>query len=133
MEVVIPRFDIALKPWKNWIIVQTRQRKGKSKKEKRLKWWNAYNEVKHYRHESYRQANLQNLLNAFGALYSLQLLYYNLLIKKKVETPIDAKHFLFMNVALVQFLNPRANFFVGQGELGAREFAQDPIGILGRR
>lgn len=48
-------------------------------------WWKNYNEVKHSRimNDNYHKANLKNLLMSLGALYLLEIYYYNLMFSEK--------------------------------------------------
>lgn len=61
----IPKHGFTLTPWKNW-----------ESPDEIPDWWTAYNKVKHHRSEHFSQANLKNVLNAFAALFSVNLQYY---------------------------------------------------------
>lgn len=56
-EVILPRYEMTLKPWTDWT-------KGQPPF-----WWNAHNKVKHHRHQHFDKANLKNCLNSIAALY----------------------------------------------------------------
>lgn len=59
IQVVIPRYDISLIPWKDW-------RSGSNPD-----WWRKHNEVKHERNKAFKDANMENTLNALGGLLVL--------------------------------------------------------------
>lgn len=59
IQVVIPRYEISLTPWKDW-------RSGLNPT-----WWRKHNDVKHERNKAFRDANMENTLNALGGLLVL--------------------------------------------------------------
>lgn len=64
VEIVIPRSDLSLTPWKEW-------QKGENPN-----WWKQYNGVKHERNENFSEANMVNMLNSLGGLLVLLGYYY---------------------------------------------------------
>ena len=62
----IPRFDLTLRPWSNWI------------RNKSPLWWQSYNNVKHERSEHFQDANLKNVLNSMGGLLIAVFYFYKL-------------------------------------------------------
>ena len=77
MEIIISKFGLKYTPLVNW------------KTNKNCDWWTSYNSVKHNRNNEYEKANLKNVINAIGALYIINLFYYNSLqensLGKKIE------------------------------------------------
>ncbi|MFQ5805969.1 MAG: hypothetical protein ACE5I3_05920 [Phycisphaerae bacterium] len=63
MEVLIPRHELALRPWKQWETASP-------------PWWQNYQDVKHTRHEHFPKANLDNTLHAVAGLLCLELYLY---------------------------------------------------------
>lgn len=117
MQILMPRYNLAFEPWNDWMAMKNAEKDWEV-----LTWWDAYNSVKHKRHENYDKGNLKNALNCLAALYSLQLFYHHLLVKKiEVGAIVKAGEFLFFNLDLVRFLKPKASLFTVQGELAARE------------
>ena len=76
LEIIVPRFGLNYKPLINWKI------------NKNCEWWNSYNSVKHQRNNKYENANLKNVINAVGALYIVNLYYYNSLQEKNKNTVV---------------------------------------------
>jgi hypothetical protein len=70
LEIIVPRFGLNYKPLENW------------NNNKNCDWWKSYNSVKHQRNNNYEKANLKNVINAIGALYIINLFYYNSLQNK---------------------------------------------------
>ncbi len=64
MNAFIPRYGIALNPWRNW------------GNDKSPNWWSDHNKVKHRRNMNFPRASLENVLNAMGGLFLLLLTYY---------------------------------------------------------
>lgn len=62
--VEIPRFGLALTPWKQW------------EGDENPLWWKAYNNVKHHRDTHFKDASLKNALNAVAGLFVLLLFFY---------------------------------------------------------
>ncbi|MBY5973003.1 hypothetical protein KUV28_11630 [Ferrimonas balearica] len=60
VEVGLPKFSIAIKPWSEW-----------EKPSTSPGWWRAYNQVKHSRIEQFHLANLENVLFAYSGLLVL--------------------------------------------------------------
>lgn len=77
LEIIVPRFGLSYKPLSNW------------KNNKSLAWWTSYNSVKHQRNEKYEQANLKNVINSIGALYIINLYYFNSLQEKNKNAKIN--------------------------------------------
>lgn len=59
------RFGLSMTPFSEWEQLSTPD------------WWKKHNGVKHNRGVNFRDANLGNVLNAFAALYLLNLYYYH--------------------------------------------------------
>ncbi|SFL20585.1 hypothetical protein SAMN04488498_1575 [Mesorhizobium albiziae] len=62
-QVTIPRHELTLTPWIDWIARETPPL-----------WWSDHNKVKHTRHQNFSRANLKNCLNALAGLY-ISVLY----------------------------------------------------------
>jgi hypothetical protein len=77
LEIIVPRFGVNYKPLINW------------KTNKNCDWWTSYNSVKHQRNSKYENANLKNVINSIGALYIINLYYYNALQEKNKNTKIN--------------------------------------------
>jgi hypothetical protein len=60
-EVLIRRYDLALKPWADWA-------SGRNPS-----WWRSYNNVKHQRDAFFQEASLENCANAVAGLFVLVL------------------------------------------------------------
>jgi hypothetical protein len=67
LEITVSRFGLKYKPLSNW-------ETGRN-----CDWWRSYNSVKHQRNSNYENANLKNVINSIGALYIVNLYYYNAL------------------------------------------------------
>ena len=65
VNVQIPRYDLALRPWASW------------EKEDSPSWWQAYNNVKHHRNSNYPDANLRNALDSVAGLFAALLYLYH--------------------------------------------------------
>ena len=76
LEIIVPRFGLQYTPLLNW------------KTDNDCEWWNSYNLVKHLRNSSYEKANLKNAINSIGALYIVNLFYYNALQEKNNGTSV---------------------------------------------
>lgn len=63
-EVIIPRYELTLKPWTDWNDNHSPF------------WWKDHNKVKHHRHKHFDKANLKNCLNSIAALYISVLYLY---------------------------------------------------------
>jgi hypothetical protein len=68
--VYIPRYSLALIPWKSWA------------EDKNPDWWKSYNDVKHERNHHFNKATLRNTLYALTALLALNYVYCRLEISK---------------------------------------------------
>ena len=77
LEIIIPRFGLKNKPLINW------------KNNINCDWWTSYNSVKHQRNNKYENANLKNVINSIGALYIINLFYYNSLKEKNENKSIS--------------------------------------------
>jgi hypothetical protein len=64
LEVLIPRYSIVRKPWKEWA----------PNSESKLSWWVSYTNVKHYRDKNFKEANLENAIDSVSGLFSV--VYY---------------------------------------------------------
>jgi hypothetical protein len=96
-EIVLFSKTKELKPFDNWT------------KNKRPIWWEDYNNIKHNRSlinngfENYKKANQENILNAFGALYQVEMYFYKSVIdgnncKEKLRMPVpQSKRFRIKN------------------------------------
>lgn len=80
--------ELIIKPFDKWKYEQYIDKKGNTrirlvKNYNTPEWWTSYNKVKHHRTDSYRggfqfyRANLENVINAFAALYILELILFN--------------------------------------------------------
>jgi len=65
LELIIPRYNLNNIPLENW------------KSNKDADWWTSYNLVKHMRQRHFELANLKNVIESIGALYIINLFYYN--------------------------------------------------------
>ena len=63
-SVMIPRYGLNLRPWRNW------------RDDKNPDWWGDHNKVKHERGEHFSRASLKNVLNAMAGLFLVVLYYY---------------------------------------------------------
>lgn len=63
--VNLQRFGVSMTPFSEWEQSSTPT------------WWKKHNGVKHNRNVNFKDANLGNVLNAFAALYLLNLYYYH--------------------------------------------------------
>jgi hypothetical protein len=61
IEVIIPRFELSLHPWRAWV------------GDNNPSWWASYNKIKHSRDIYYQQANLQNVLDSLAGLFVVVL------------------------------------------------------------
>ena len=77
LEIIIPRYGLKYQPLINW------------KTNKHCDWWSSYNAIKHQRNSKYENANLKNVINSIGALYILNLYYYNALQEKNKNKKIN--------------------------------------------
>ena len=77
LEINITRYGLKYKPLENW------------KMGNNCDWWASYNLVKHQRNSKYENANLKNVLNSLGALYIVNLYYYNALQEKIKNTTVS--------------------------------------------
>src|SRR5258706_6908262 len=59
VEVTVPRSEISLMPWKEWL------------GDTNPNWWSLYNGVKHERNKHFKDANLENALSALAGLLVL--------------------------------------------------------------
>ena len=64
-EVILPKYNLVLRPWRNW------------QRSKAPIWWSDHNKVKHQRHQFFERATLKNCLNALAGLYSSTLHLYS--------------------------------------------------------
>ena len=76
IEINISRFGLNYKPLINW------------ETNNNCDWWTSYNGVKHRRNIEYENANLKNAINAIGALYIINLYYYNSLQEKNTNKTV---------------------------------------------
>src|SRR5690606_10403456 len=93
--VLIPRFNLTLRPWVSWDSSTPPI------------WWTAHNKVKHQRDTQFDQANLKNTLNSLAALYICIGTYYKLHFRYNNPITEDAKLFrkLVPAADLFQFEN----------------------------
>lgn len=77
LEITVSRFGLNCKPLENW------------KSNKDCEWWKSYDKVKHFRSTEYKKANLINVINSIGALYIVNLYYYNFLQEKDENKSIS--------------------------------------------
>jgi hypothetical protein len=83
-EVTIPRYNLEIRPWKNWT------------KEQRPEWWSkSYNKLKHDRFEHFSSANLEAVLNAVGAQFLATQLYHYTNTGEYVSVDIILRSALF--------------------------------------
>ncbi|EHH2481196.1 hypothetical protein J7X22_001181 [Vibrio parahaemolyticus] len=82
-----------------------------------VQWWSDHNKVKHHRMEHYKKANLGNVLNAFCALYTINV--YILFELKRQESP--EWHYNFS-----QFLTQTMHLFK-HVRMGGVPFAYVPL------
>jgi hypothetical protein len=66
LNVKVPRYGMSFTPWENWAANKTPD------------WWRSYNNVKHERNLHFDEATLQHTLNAVGALFVINYLFYRL-------------------------------------------------------
>ena len=64
IEVLIPRYDLIIKPWENWSSNNIPS------------WWSDYNKVKHHRDDNFSKANLFNAINSVSGLFAIVLYLY---------------------------------------------------------
>lgn len=64
-EVLLTRYGLELKPWKNWKDIQGVP-----------DWWTAHNKVKHHRDSEYHRANLKNAIDSVAGLFVVTLYFY---------------------------------------------------------
>ena len=83
LEIIIPRFGLHYQPFIKW------------KTNENLEWWTSYNSVKHHRNSNYEEGNLRNVMNAIGALYIINLYYFNSLQERRENMSIDMEETLF--------------------------------------
>ena len=75
-EIIVFSEKKEIKPFDNW------------KLNKKPIWWESYNDIKHNRTlmknglENYKMANQENILNAFCALYQIEMYFYRSIIDK---------------------------------------------------
>jgi hypothetical protein len=75
-KIIIFSIDKEIKPFENW------NNDGK------LIWWDNYNDIKHNRTfksnniENYKKANQENIINAFAALYQIEMYFFKNIIDK---------------------------------------------------
>lgn len=80
--------DLIVHPWhQGWKYIQGDKGYKLANKGVNPKWWVSYNKVKHQRvtltdKENFKKANLENVLNSLGALYILETILIELLIRK---------------------------------------------------
>jgi hypothetical protein len=77
LEIIVSRFGLKYKPLINW------------KTGVNCDWWASYNSVKHQRNNKYEDANLKNVINSIGALYIINLYYYNTLQEKNENNTVN--------------------------------------------
>lgn len=77
VEIIVQRFGLHYKPLNNW------------KMNDNSDWWKSYNAVKHHRNNKFEDANLKNVINSIGALYIINILYYNSLLEKNENIKIS--------------------------------------------
>lgn len=72
-EVIVFSKQINLSPFINW------------QNSKPPEWWDAYNDLKHNRTltDNYSKATQINIINAFAALYQLEMYFYKSIIEKE--------------------------------------------------
>jgi hypothetical protein len=66
LKVFLPRYNMALMPWKPWA------------EDKNPDWWQSYNKVKHERNNHFNEATLRNALYSVAGLLSINYLYCRL-------------------------------------------------------
>jgi len=65
-EVLLPRYNISIKPWKKWTDTNAPD------------WWSkGYNKIKHERDSYFDQANLENAISSTAGLFVGILYYYD--------------------------------------------------------
>ncbi|MCH2057502.1 hypothetical protein FIU82_06790 [Pseudoalteromonas sp. THAF3] len=64
IEMVIPRYELSLKPWADW------------SKTTSPNWWQSNNSIKHDRANNFNKANLENAIGALAGLLALTLYFY---------------------------------------------------------
>ena len=70
-----------------------------------VQWWSDHNKVKHHRMDHYKKANLGNVLNAFCALYTINI--YILFEQKCQQSPewhYDFSRFLTQTMHLFKYV-----------------------------
>ena len=70
-----------------------------------VQWWSDHNKVKHHRMDHYKKANLGNVLNAFCALYTINI--YILFEQKCQQSPewhYDFSQFLTQTMHLFKYV-----------------------------
>jgi hypothetical protein len=98
IRVAVPRYGIDFRPWENWAIGKTPD------------WWLSYNHVKHKRDEHFHEATLQHALNALGALFILNYLYYRIELKLDAEVNVGEKRGFYAPSVVFNKLSPGPRF-----------------------
>lgn len=90
--------DYSVQPWKNWCYVSANREKNGKKttiikladKAKNPQWWTSYNKSKHERTSmynncstNYERANLKHVVESLAALYIIEKLFSEHLLKKE--------------------------------------------------
>lgn len=91
--VFIPRYNISLRPWSNWINIENQN----------PVWWRSYNNVKHHRQEHFSDANLKNVLNAIAGLLVVVFYFYRL---KFISEQMQIRN----NKDVTRLLKPESSF-----------------------
>jgi hypothetical protein len=92
-EVFVPRYNITLHPWSNWV----------NNENQNPLWWRSYNHVKHQRQAHFSDANLKNVLNAVAGLLIAVFYFYRLKFLSE-QIPIHN------NKDVTQILKPESSF-----------------------
>ena len=102
-EITAVSYDIKLKPWDNYYVMENYDTKGRKRYNGAApKWWTDYNKLKHNRinlklgdKNNFLEANLANALNSLSALYLVLLGLINYFNYQSILSSIDAQSRLF--------------------------------------
>jgi hypothetical protein len=94
IRVLIPRYGMYFRPWENWAVGKTPD------------WWLCYNHVKHKRDDHFHEATLQNALNALGALFILNYLYYRIELKLDGQLTVGGRPAVYAPSVVFKKLSP---------------------------
>lgn len=83
-EIAIPRYQLALQPWKDWT------------EDQRPDWWSkSYNKLKHERSANFHSATLEAALNAASAQFLALQLYHHAVHGEHVSVDLSTRSALF--------------------------------------